>query len=348
MRFKRMTVCLDMRGCPERCRHCWLGGRPNGRMEREELVWAAEDFRPFTESLEVFDWYREPDFADDYRELWDLRCALSGHVTPHFNLASVWRLARDGSYAPWLRELGVETVQLTVFGGKAMTDRWTGRRGAYRDILRSIDVLLENGIAPRIQTFLNRETAEGLPQVEALVRELESRTGGRPVCFVHQGSCDGENEKNYPIWPTPEELEKIPPLLVEGTLRRFGAERLEDVFGQTEAALYEALADSGETASYVESEPVFYVDGSFDVYPNVTAPSPWWRLGNWKRDGAEAVLENYRESRSFAQRARLTVPVGELVRAYGDPESRRLFGRDDYIELMLARYCREHWEGGAS
>ena len=104
----------------------------------------------------------------------------------------------------------------------------------------------------------------------------------------------------------------------------------------------------GETASYVESEPVFYVDGSFDVYPNVTAPSPWWRLGNWKRDGAEAVLENYRESRSFAQRARLTVPAGELVRTYGDPESRRLFGRDDYIELMLARYCREHWEGGAS
>lgn len=346
MQFKRIDVCLDMHGCPNRCRHCWLGSAPNGQMEHEDLVRVAEQFRPFTDSLEVFDWYREPDFSDDYRELWDLRCRLSDHVTPHFELASVWRLARDEEYAPWLAALGVKAVQLTLFGGERLTDRYTGRKGAYRDILRSIDVLLEHGITPRLQVFVNKETVEELAHVEGLIRErdLERRcreASGAFACFLHQGSCDGENEKRYDIWVTPEDLEKIPPLLTEYTLRHWGEKTLEGVFGRTEQSLYEELIEDGSTASLVEEEPIFFVDRNFDVYPNVTAPSPWWRLGNTKRDSVETVLDNYRASHGFAQRTRLTVPVRELARACGDPGSRRLFDKGDYIELLLARYCRE-------
>lgn len=344
--FHSITLCLDMKGCPNRCRHCWMGWSPNGDMPEEDLAAAAADFAPFAETLELHDWDREPDYSDRYRERWDLCRRLSGPRPhqPHFELASVWRLVRDGSYAPWLAELGVEAVQLTLFGGEETTDWYTGRKGAYREILRAIDLLLENGIAPRIQVFVSKRNLDELPQVEELIARLDldrrCRGIGRDfVCFVHQGSCDGKNLEFYDEWVTPEDLEKIPPCLKAGTLKHFKEKTLLDVFGQPEGELYRQLLADDSTDSYVSDDPVFFIDGNYDVYPNISTPSPIWRLGNWKTDGAETVLENYRVSRSIAQHTRLTVPVSRLVRSCGNPDSRRLFDREGYIELLLHRYC---------
>ena len=164
MKFKKLTVCVDMFGCPNRCKHCWIGSAPNPRLSQADLKYIAAEFRPVAESFEIFDWYREPEFDGSYRELWNLRAELSDGLTPHFELASFWRLARDPSYAKWLSELGVKTVQLTLFGGKKMTDRYVGRKNAYDEILRAIDLLLENRIIPRIQVFVNKKTLMTSPR----------------------------------------------------------------------------------------------------------------------------------------------------------------------------------------
>ena len=236
----------------------------------------------------------------------------------------------------------MEAVQLTLFGGEETTDWYTGRKGAYREILQAIDILLRNGIAPRVQVFVSRKNLGELSQVEALIEDLDRRCreiGMEFACFVHQGSCDGGNRQFYDLWVTPEDLDRIPGRLAEGTLKHFRAETLLEVFGQPEGELYRELLADGSTFSYVSDDPVFFIDHNYDVYPNITTPSPIWRLGNWKKDGAAAVLDVYANSRSLAQRTRLTVPVCRLAEAHGDPESRRLFGRDDYIELLLHRYC---------
>lgn len=344
--FHSLALALDMKGCPNRCKHCWMGRSPNGDMPEEDLSAAAADFAPFAEALEIHDWDREPDYSDRYRERWDLCCKLSGPKPhqPHFELASVWRLVRDEGYAPWLASLGVEAVQLTLFGGQETTDWYTGQKGAYREILQAIDILLQNGIAPRIQVFVNRQNLPELSHVEKLIEELDLDRRCREVgkdfaCFVHQGSCDGENRRFYDVWVTPEDLDKIPGRLAAGTLKHFKAKTLLEVFGQPEDELYRELLLDESTFSYVSDDPVFFIDRNYDVYPNITTPSPIWCLGNWKKDGARAVLDAYTASRSTAQHTRLTVPVCRLVQAHGDPDSRRLFGRGDYIELLLHRYC---------
>ena len=93
--FQHITVCLDMRGCPNRCRHCWIGHAPNARLPKEALIALAEAFRPFAKRLTVYDWYREPDYGDDYREMWEMCGRLSDARPEHFELVSFWRLARD-------------------------------------------------------------------------------------------------------------------------------------------------------------------------------------------------------------------------------------------------------------
>ena len=344
MRFRHMTVCLDMHGCPNRCRHCWLGHTPNGNMPLSALSETASAFRPFTDSLEMDFWYREPDYPDEYRDLWDLTVSLSDRKTPHFELISVWRLVRDPSYVLWLTERGVQAVQLTLFGGEAMTDRYTGRRGAYKEILEAMEILLAHQISPRIQTFLNQETIPELPFLEKLIQErkLEERCasfGGEFRFFLHQGSCDGANNNQYHIWITPDDLARIPETLLRHTYRHFGNDNPEDIFGKPESKWCMLLAGDSSVENLITDDPVFFVDHRYDVYPNITAPSPHWHLGNLKTDGAEAVLRRYIENKSTAQHIRATIPLGTIVQTCGNPTSRKLFTRGDFITLLLNRYC---------
>ncbi len=40
-----LAVMVDMAGCPNRCRHCWLGNRRNGHISVEEFRSIAAGFR---------------------------------------------------------------------------------------------------------------------------------------------------------------------------------------------------------------------------------------------------------------------------------------------------------------
>ncbi len=343
MKFATLTVCADMHGCPNRCRHCWLGHGPNGQITTDAFVEIAQAFRPYADSLEMDTWYREPDFADDYRELWNLRASLSDRVTPHFELCSVWRAVRDGDYIPWLYEMGVREVQLTLFGDEVTTDRFTGRRGAYGEILRTMDLLLENGILPRVQVFIYKENIGQLPHVDGLIDTLAlpercRALGGAFHLFLHPGSCEGAAAGLYENWITPQDVALIPERLMDYTRRYFGKSTVAELFGEPEAAWVERLRDEPPMGSPVSGSPVFFVDRQLDVYPNITTPTKWWRLGNLLSDGAADVVENYRRNRSFAQDVMTAVPLGEMVRAVGAPDSGRLFSRGDYRMWVLNRY----------
>ena len=346
MEFQKITVCLDMCGCPNRCRHCWLGVTPNGNLREADLNDVARAFRPYTGNLEVFDWYREPDYAPDYRERWELRCRLSDTVTPHYENISIWRAVRDAEYIPWVASLGVKAAQLTLFGNEETTDWFFGRKGVYREILETIELLLQNGIMPRIQTFLYKTNVDQLPHIQRLIEELELEercraAGGRFDFFLHQGSCDGENEKLYDVWITPDDLPHIPRRLLEYTLLYWNASRLEEVVGFPEKELYERLLEDDSTEELAQAEPVFFVDKDFDVYPNYETPSAAYCLGNLRLDGAERILERYRLNLSPAQHIRATVPMKDMVKACGNPESMRLFTEWDYKNLIHSRFCRE-------
>ena len=346
MKFKEITVCLDMYGCPNRCKHCWLGTTPNGNMSVSEMEFAAAQFKPFTDCFQIYDWYREPDYRDNYQELYRLCNQLSDKPIEHFELISFWRLVRDKEYVKWLSFLGLKKAQLTLWGSQETTDYYIGRKGAYTEILETMEILLENKISPRIQTFINKSNLDELIHVENLIKrlDLEERCrsfGGEFSFFLHQGSCDGENEKLYDVRVTPEDLKQIPELLEKHTLRHFKKSNIMDVFGRTEQSLYEELVQDHSTAGYVSDSPVFFIDKDFNVYPNITAPAPHWCLGNLKKHGSKTVLENYVESNSAAQRTRLTVPICDIVKSQGSSTSQHLFNKGDYIEYLLNKYCRQ-------
>lgn len=345
MKFEKITICLDIRGCPNRCKHCWLGNTPNGCLTSENLRYVANQFRPFTGNLEVYDWYREPDYGNDYKEMWDLCAELSDEHASHFELVSFWRLVRDEEYAKWLAGLGVKYAQLTLFGDESVTDYFVGRRGAYMEILKAIDILLENGICPRIQMFLNEQNLGQLEFVEKLVGELElerrcHEIDGEFSFFLHAGSCDGANEQFYSQRVTSQMLDDIPEYLTELTLKYLGEKDIHDVFGKPECMLYEELINDSFVTDFVTDSPVFYIDKDFNVYPNITAPAKYWCLGNLKRDRVEDVIYNYKNNKCLAAEISASVPINQLVRECGSQNGMGMFTKDDYIIFILNKYCK--------
>ena len=96
-----------------------------------------------------------------------------------FELASFWRLVRDPDYVRFLKETDVKKVQLTFFGLELLTDRYIGRKGVFRELLGATEILLENGIAPRWQAFINEENKEEVAQLP----------GGCPSASAHGSDC---------------------------------------------------------------------------------------------------------------------------------------------------------------
>ena len=181
---KTIGVALDMAGCPNRCRHCYLGAGPNGQLSTDVLREVADAFRhwsrpgeggPFFEQVYVSSWYREPDYRDDYRRLYELERELSRAEPRRYELLSIWRLARDPAYAAWAKEVGPRTCQITFFGLEAVTDYFYRRPGAFRDALTATERLLAVGMVPRWQVFLTRPGLPDLPALMDLARDLRLR-----------------------------------------------------------------------------------------------------------------------------------------------------------------------------
>ena len=64
-------VAFDLQGCPNRCRHCWLGPASGNTLSEAEVRWGAQLCRQVAEArafcferLTIATWFREPDYAD--------------------------------------------------------------------------------------------------------------------------------------------------------------------------------------------------------------------------------------------------------------------------------------------
>lgn len=334
---KTLSLVVDMYGCPNRCKHCWLGHMPNRTMEKGADAWLIDYFKSDFPAIAYYSWLREPDFCDSYRERWARDNEISINAKPErFELASFWRLVRDPDYVKFLQEVGTKRVQLTLFGLEEMTDRYVGRKGAFQEIMQATEILLENQIAPRWQAFINEENKDELPAVLELSRtlHLESRCqsfGEEFKFFVHPGSCDGENRKLYPIRI---EKEHIPEVLVpyfwnyDGLLPE--AECCARLKGSTDCEV-----------PHNSDNIILEISSNFDVYFNFTHLTEGWKIGNLKGGPQAEIIRRIVEEDTPALNLARQITLGELAERYGDPSSKRAFSLGDFREYLLNRYVED-------
>ena len=332
MKTNNLTVLADMYGCPNRCKHCWLGHMPNRGMPNNSDKQIVEYFKPYFRSVTFYSWVREPDYCENYVERWQRDIQISVNAKPQrFELASFWRLVRDKNYVRFLKSVDVNTVQLTFFGTEKMTDCYVGRKGAYQELLQATEILIEHQIAPRWQVFINAENTPNIMDLLAYSKELKlserCKAFGRDFSFfVHSGSCDGENRKLYPLRINKED---IPVELIPYYINFSEA--------KTEAELCRALANDGSCFTYHnESEITLNIANSFDVYFNFTHMRPEWKIGNILNDDSGELVRRIIDEDIPALKIARNTPVSALVKRFGNPLSHKIFDCvDDYKAYLL-------------
>ncbi len=328
----KLNLCVDMYGCPNRCRHCWIGHMPNRKMEEGADEFIVNFFSPYFDEIAFFSWLREPDYGDDYKERWKKDIRLSKNAVPErFELASFYRIVRDEEYIPFLKECGVKKVQLSFFGRKDTQDFYVGRKGAYEEILKASDLLIEAGIIPRWQCFINEENKEEIVEVYHMAEKIRKEKCPELEFFVHEGSCDGENEKLYPIRikkkDIPEELIPVyldyPSVLTEGEC----VEKMK--------------ADEGHPVYPIGDEITLYISNTYDVFYNFTHMKEEWKIGNLKEEKAEELIKKILTGDTYALNAAEDVTWKELAERYGDSSSEKVFRYEDYQSYLYNRYLKD-------
>ncbi len=345
--FENLRIALDMGGCPNKCKHCYIGVTKSSKLSIDDLDLVYELFSPYAKRLAVYSWYREPDILNNYQELYEIEKKLSDdEIYERFSLASVYRLSQDENYAKWLKTIGVKAVQLTFFGLESNTNYFTGRPNAYRDLLKAVDILLANKIVPKIQIFLNKKSISDLKKFMDLISHLQIKEkveqfGEKFVLFAHTGNPTGENLKNIAYRITEKDLKKIPEELFKMSSDYLNT---QTPFGIPEHVLYQKHLNN---ENYLDIKPdnlCFYINHKFDVYPNILSLSPYFKLGNAKKDAIMEIVENYQQNKAFALKAATEVKIKDLVKEFGNHDGIWLFDEDDYLLYLLELYCIKYYQ----
>ena len=326
---KQLNLVVDMYGCPNRCLHCWIGHMPNRKMEDGSDRLIVDYFAPYFDRIAYYSWMREPDFCDDYEARWRKDLEISKNVKPkRFELASFYRIVRDEKYIPFLKSVGVKKVQLTFFGLKATQDRYVGRPGAFEEIMEATELLADAGIIPRWQCFINEENRDEIVEIYHMSREIRQKKCPELEFFVHEGDCEGENRKLYPIrirkQNIPEELIPVYHHYAELLTERECCEKLKE--------------DHAHPAFPVGDEISLYISNEYNVYYNYTNLSKPWIIGNLKKDDASELVRRVMTRDTYALRATLQCSWVDLVKQFGNTDSDRAFVLDDYEMYLFNDY----------
>ncbi len=329
-----LNLVVDMYGCPNRCLHCWLGHMPNRKMKDEDDLFIINYFKPYFKNITYYSWVREPDYCENYRQRWIRDNEISIGIPPkRFELASFYRIVRDKEYIKFLKEVGTEVVQLTFFGLERLTDKYIGRKGAYLELLNATNILLDYGIAPRWQVFINEENKDEIVSLLKLSENLEldkrcKAIGKEFKFFVHSGSCDGENYKLYPIRLT---RNSVPQEIIPYFLNYDKNFTEEELF-------YSLQQDNSYIQLNYKENIVLNISNNFDVYFNFSHMKEDWLIGNLLRNTPKELLYRIKEKKVKALEVAKEITIGELVLKYGDKHSKRLFEVEDYKEYLLIKH----------
>ena len=355
---EHIGVAFDMQGCPNRCRHCWLGSASNQKLSEQDVRWGVAQFRDFIHlntipinKLSVATWFREPDFSDDYRKLYDLETELGDEKPSRYELLSVWRLAQDKTYADWAKSVGPDTCQISFFGMKETNDWFHRRKGVFDDALVATERLLAVGMKPRWQVFLTTKLLPELDDLLGLVGQLGlpdrvKKLGGEFQIFIHPPGPDYEARGIEELRPTVNLLTDLPKSILVSTRKHFAKE----VLWYTEANLHTKLLAGDDMNNCDNNLPNvlwFLITANWDVFSNAGTLEPWWRLGNLKQDSVPSIIDKFENDKILGLQILFRKSAKELAGQYGNPEGQKVYSsKGDLLSLYRGVHCEKVWREG--
>lgn len=325
---KHLIICLDMHGCPNKCKHCWLGNLANKQLNDDYPDFLVRLFKIFFKDVTFYSWLREPDFCSNYQDRWLKDCELSSIKPQRFELASFYKIVREPEYVKWLKDVGTKKVQLTFFGLEETTDEFVGRKGAYQELIKASEILKENGIEPRWQIFIYQTNKNEVVELIKLAKGKDIKE-----IVVHEGSCDGNNRKLYDIRINKNEIpEEVKPYYLDYA-NLLSEKECIDILKNEES----------HYLPHNDKKIVLYITSDLNVYFNFTNPSLAWKIGNIQDDEIDDIVRKAVEEDILALIISKTITIKKLIEKYGNANSDRVFSLDDYKMYLLNNYLDDEY-----
>ena len=207
-----------------------------------------------------------------------------------------------------IRENGVELIDLTFYGTEEYHDRFAGRKGDFRFLLRMLDEADKAGLQVRASIPLIRENLSQMPELYGILGAYPLL---RRACFLPHSKGRGRSLPEQRI--TKQEFEQLP-------------EEIRKTFARTKHR-----TEAEWLASDEMSEPE---ERSLTL---VLTPE------NYEKYNRMSAGEILAELEEMDDRYLKEMPsVRELARRYGNPENLQLFRIRDLELIWQQRYISEN------
>lgn len=206
-----------------------------------------------------------------------------------------------------IRDAGVEMIDLTFFGTEEYHDRFAGRKGDFRFLLRMLDQACPAGLQVNVSIPLIRENLELMPE---LYETLAAYPLYRCACFLPHSKGRGRSLPEQRI--TRQEFEQLP----EGIRKTFAKTKH---MTEAEWIISGQLTDPDKRSLTLVLKP-----DNIEKYSGMSATEIL--------DELEAMDDRYLKEMPSIQ---------ELARMYGNPQNQQLFRIRDLALAWQQRYIAE-------
>ena len=206
-----------------------------------------------------------------------------------------------------IREAGVELIDLTFYGTEEYHDRFAGRKGDFRFLLRMLDQACKAGLDVRASVPMIRENLSQIPELYEILNAYPLR---QCACFLPHSKGRGRSLPEQRI--TKQEFEQLP-------------ERIRNSFSRTKHRTETEWLTSDEISEPAERGlTLVLTPENFEKYSRMSA------------------AEILKELEEMDDRYLNEMPsVRELARMYGNPENQQLFRIRDLALIWQQRYIAE-------
>lgn len=243
--------------------------------------------------------------------------------------------------------MGTEKCQITFFGLEENTDYFVGRAGAFKDNLIATEKLIEEGIVPRWQLFLNEKNKDELTEFAKLVEDLNlerkvQNLGKEFEIYVNIPAPDGEAFNLEDIRPKEDIFSLIPKYLKNKTLKHYNVKDMKEILGYKEKDLLPILLEDDSCLNDYPFILSLMITSDLDVYCNAGELMPWWCLGNLNSDSVENIMYNYTNNKPLGLKLMYETPISKLSKEFGDINGEKIYNKEDLIRKYIRMYGEKY------
>ena len=329
----KVSMNVEVMGCPTVCQHCWATGRHYQAMPLEDVSWVLHEVRRFCDAHglayggypmhEVVAHPQAAQVLQLFHEIWQVEFQPLPTTGVPLAIRPDWREILET-----LRELNVSMLWLAFHGADEIHDRAVMRQGAYRESLHVIKLVREVGMKTGCNLFLTKENNW---QFDKLIADLQQAGIHEIIPQVYSFTPNARGRHTEPLrpeWQNVEHLvEKLDAIPEACLWRRFWRELPKM---HTES-WYVQQAETGtwpDDGSWRREQVTLVCRPNLDVYRGEHGQFVK-HYGNLRHDGVDEVL-NRAMADGITSYEDIWFPgepalsVQELGARFGDAQSQRI------------------------